>query len=50
MTSLQQVILPWPFDTLKEEQVREIATRAFDETVKGLLAPNRPLTEIKPRE
>ncbi len=48
MSNLQQLILPWPFDTLTEKEVRDIAHNAFDPTVAGLLQSNRPLAEIKP--
>ena len=46
MMSLPQVILPWPYETLKEAEVREIAYRALDETVNSLLVPNRGVVEV----
>ncbi len=45
MSGLSHLILPWPYDTLKEDEVRAIAHRAFDLAASGLLLPNRGVME-----
>jgi len=46
MSSLPQVILPWPYDTLEDSTVREIAYRALDEVVRALVVPNKGVVEV----
>ena len=46
MPALPQVILPFPYDTLEEEAVREIAYRALDDAVAALLTPNRGVVNV----
>ena len=46
MPALPQVIFPFPYDTLEEEAVREIAYRALDDTVAALLVPDRGVVTV----
>ena len=46
MPALPQVILPFPYDTLKEGEVREIAYRALDDAVAALLVPDRGVVNV----
>jgi len=46
MPALPQVILPFPYDTLEEEAVREIAYRALDDAAAALLTPNRGVVNV----
>jgi hypothetical protein len=46
MESLHQGILPWPFDTLNEDEVRSIAHKGFDDTVNALLKPGQGTIDV----
>ena len=46
MPALPQVILPFPYDTLKEGEVREVAYRALDDAVAALLVPDRGVVNV----
>ena len=45
-TSLQNVILPFPLETLPEAQVLEVARKALPEVVRSLTAIGRPMVEV----
>ena len=50
MPSVPNLILPHPYETLSEEQVRAIAKKAFDLTTDALLIPGRNLAEVPNEE